>query len=58
MRQERFGIRYLMNWHVSNLSLHPLVFLNVYIEVSALSKSHVEETRKKYFLLQENTTKI
>ena len=49
MRQERCGIRYLMNWHVSNLCLHPLVFLNVYIEVSALSRNHVEELKATYF---------
>ena len=58
MRQERCGTLLLMNWHVSNLCLHPLAFLNVYIEVSALSRNHAEELEAVYFLSQENSTKI
>lgn len=49
MRQERCGTLLLMNWHVSNLCLHPLAFLNVYIEVSALSRNHAEELKATYF---------
>jgi hypothetical protein len=31
------------------ICLHPLAFLNVYIEISALSQNHAEELKATYF---------